>query len=199
MTKAPAYDSPGQALVGTQVVYTARPDDDYIKNAVQAMRSGRRAPEVPVMICDVSGAARKLCESCAGAVAAAFGRGLVLINAEPHGDYLVADTSGNIKFKGRTWNQGLVAGASGSTGVNRVGFLVGSGVRFDGKSLESEERVVVLDIDKGGPVLEFSWKENSKTIGAGMMQLTAPKLALSPEGKQLAVLVGSTVRVYQVP
>lgn len=198
VSTAPAYNFPGMALVGTEVVYTVRPDDDYIKNAMEAVRIGKPMAGAPVMIRGMTGANRKLCEGCAGGVVAALGRELVLIS-EGHGEYLIANKFGNRKFKGKTGNSGGITGASGSATVNRVAFLVASDAKFDGRSLESESKVVVLDLDKGGPVLEFSWREEGKRLDAHIVQLTAPKLALSPDGKHLAVLAGTTVRLYQVP
>ncbi len=181
------YSLRGIALIGEAVIF----------NLYQS-------PE-PVQIQKRGQPRRTLCTSCIGSVNAAFGRGFILLSVSyaPHRSmYSVVDTEGNkvLQELMPPPNNGIDF-ASGATLANRTAFFRGGLVQGP-NGMQAENRFVVLDTDARKEI----WKADLINIGekkkiGNIIQtgFSTPRLALSPDGHMLAVLLGSTVEMFRVP
>jgi hypothetical protein len=148
---------------------------------------------------------RSLCASCTGFVNAAFGRGFILLStskAPRRSMYSVVDTEGNVIFQESMPppNNGIDF-ASGATLANRVAFFRGGLVQGP-NGLQAKNRFVVLDADARKEIWQADLIDigEKKKIGNIIRTgFSTPRLALSPDGHMLAVLLGSTVEMFRVP
>jgi hypothetical protein len=138
---------------------------------------------------------KTLCANCVGVVRAGFGRGLIFIGRF---SYTIADTKGAILYHKKSvgGRADTVGDVSGALTGNRVAFLYG----HLGQGLE--DTVVVLDVDRKKEVARFELHQQAEVRRVGGFikeSFTTPGLALSPDGKKLAVLVGSVVSLFDIP
>lgn len=91
--------------------------------------------------------------------------------------------------------------ASGATLANRVAFFRG-GIVQGPNGMQAENRFVVLDTDARKEIwhADLIDIDEKKKIGNIIQTgFSTPRLALSPDGHMLAVLLGSTVEMFRVP
>jgi hypothetical protein len=140
---------------------------------------------------------RPLCADCFGRVDGTFGNGLVFWD-RPN-EYLVRDTSGTILFRktGVGGRADTIGGASGARTSNRVAFQFGHlGRRV------LEETVVVLDVDAQKEIWRYKLRQEAvRTEIGGFVResFPSPRLALSPDGKKLAILSGTEISLFEIP
>jgi hypothetical protein len=159
----------------------------------------------PVQIQKRGQARRSLCASCTGFVNAAFGRDFILLSssdARHESMYSVVDTEGNVVLEESMPppNNGIDL-ASGATLANRVAFFRGGLVQGP-SGMQAENRFVVLDTDARKQIWQadlINVGEKKKIGNIIQAVFSTPRLALSPDGHMLAVLLGSTVEMFRVP
>jgi hypothetical protein len=150
----------------------------------------------PARIQRGEGQPHPLCAKCLGPVNGSFGNGLIFLSFH---SYQVVDVNGTIRYRGKKvgGRADTIGGVSGAVTSNRVAF------RFGHLGREEEDTVVVLDMDaKKKEVMRFELHQppEIKTFGRMVKEtFKPPSLALSPDGRKLAVLTGSVVTLYDVP
>lgn len=187
LTPVEDYSLRGIALIGESVIF------NLYRSAEPVQIQKRGQPR------------RSLCASCTGFVNAAFGRGFILLSTSeaPHRSmYSVVDTEGNVVLQQSMPppNNGIDF-ASGATLANRVAFFRGHLVQGP-NGMQAENRFVVLDTDARKEI----WQADLINIGekkkiGNIIQtgFSTPRLALSPDGHMLAVLLGNTVEMFRIP
>lgn len=84
-----------------------------------------------------------------------------------------------------------------SSRASRIAFLTGHYIQGNSSNPDSiAGRIMVLDWKKKKQVTEISWTEPVHDPSAGLNQMA---LALSPDGKYLAVLLHQTLSFYRLP
>jgi len=143
---------------------------------------------------------RALCSECEGAVLASFGKNLVLLTKRPGPSYIVTDTDGNILLRhdNQPESRAMIGNASGAADANRVAICYIDGGIPTGGSIH----FAVVDVDAGKEVWNYEEKmafNNSEKGSFHVVQFIGPKIALSPNGHTLAVLLNGVLRTYSIP
>ena len=170
------------ALVDRNVVFTNVESD--IKKAV-VMVQGEGHPARPIS---------------AGALCATFGEGLVLVRIFPAASHVVVDLHGQQIYQSRigTGSDRILA-ASGAVTGNRIAFVYGAlrGSPFSGWS--SNEHVLVLDADLKREIEVPNPPDKGAHVTNQVQVFNSPALALSSDGKELAVAKGNNLTLWMVP
>jgi hypothetical protein len=140
---------------------------------------------------------RPLCTECRGGVAETFGNGFAFL-VRPN-EYWVTNTTGTILVhKTGVGGRGdSIGGVSGGVTSNRVAFMYGHLGRR-----RLDETVVVLDVDANKEIWRLALHQEPITIDLGTIvgeSFTSPRLALSPDGKRLAVISGTVLSIFEIP
>ncbi|MFY9731638.1 MAG: hypothetical protein WB723_17045 [Candidatus Acidiferrales bacterium] len=154
--------------------------------------------EVPPKIFDRNGQTRQLCASCPGAAIAAFGHDFIVVAHHPRASYSVVNArSEEIIFDathGDEGDGGLLASAAFSTS-NRIALQYG---HIDLARRTSEDTLIVFDADKRSEIMRMNLSYAGQTVG-NHTSFTTPRLAMSPDGKLLAVMGADTLQVLKIP
>lgn len=164
-------------------------DDFVVFNHTRDLGEGR-----PVVIARPGERPKELCADCIGAVSESFGANYVLLSTDPGASFRIVDKNGSLiyaaKLSPRDYSPLI---ASGASQANRVAMLYAS--REGGRSVT---KVLVADADQKRIV----WEETLETpvLRQGAVQTSRlPRLALSPDGKHLAVVSWTNVLMYSIP
>lgn len=139
---------------------------------------------------------RPLCVNCFGGVEASFGNGLVFLRGVH--EYSVRDSKGTILYskKGIGGRADTIGGISGAITRNRVAYHFG----HLGRGLE--ETAVVLDVDAKKEIWRYELHQEAVITKVDRFvkeSFPSPTLAISPDGKKLAIVSGTTVSVFDIP
>jgi hypothetical protein len=153
--------------------------------------------EVPAVF-DRSGQTRPLCASCLGAAIAAFGDDFIVVAHHPRASYSVVNArSEEIIFDATHGDEGdgvLLASPAFSTS-NRIALQYG---RIDLARRISEDTLIVFDADKRAEIMRMNLSYPGQTVG-NHTSFATPRLAMSPDGKLLAVMGTDTLQVLKLP
>jgi hypothetical protein len=142
------------------------------------------------------GEPRPLCAECFGGVEASFGNGLVFLRGL--NEYSVRDSKGTMLYskKGIGGRADTIGRVRGAITRNRVAYHFG----HLGRGLE--ETAVVLDVDAKKEIWRYSLHQSAvRTEVDGFVKESFPSLtlAMSPDGKKLAIVSGTTISVFEIP
>lgn len=151
----------------------------------------------PVQIQTNSEQPRPLCAECFGNAQASFGNGLVFLRGV--NKYSVRDATGAYVFgkSGVGGRADRIDGIRGATVANRVAYHVG---HLGGSA--AKETVVVVDAQAKKEIWRYELQLKSVTTkidGFVKESLLGITLALSPDGKKLAVVDGDTFSLFDIP
>jgi len=175
----PRWQGDGAALVG----------DSVISNELGAKH---RPPQVQIN----DEEPRPLCAECFGGVQGSFGNGLLFLRGL--NEYWVSDSQGTILYrkKGVGGRADTIGGISGAITTNRVAYHFG----HLGRGLE--ETAVVLDVDAKKEIWRYELHQEAvRTEVGGFVResFPSPTVALSPDGKKLAIVSGTVLSVFDIP
>jgi hypothetical protein len=177
-TPAPRYSYPSAFLVANQVLFNET--YDYLNDHT----------EHPVLLQQRGSEAHPLCSSCIGAVSASFGNNLILLSTKPSASYAVVDLRGNVLHRATHGKPAeFINRSSGAADTNRVAFLYGHlpTIYFN-----------VFDADLKKEVWEYKLDVQPEKVGSFGVTFTTPRLALSPDGRKLAVLANSVLSIFSI-
>jgi hypothetical protein len=175
----PQWDWMGAAIVGDSVVFN---------------KLGANHQPASIQIKDAE--PRPLCAECFGGVEGTFGSGLIFLRGQ--NQFWVTDSSGAILYhqKGMGGKADSIGGVTGAVTNNRVAFVFG----HLGRRLE--DTVIVLDMDAKKEIwhLDINMKPITTQVGR-LVEESFPSihLALSPDGKMLAIVTGTVLSLYEIP
>lgn len=175
----PRWQGDGAALVG----------DSVISNEL-----GAKHRPAQIQINDKE--PRPLCAECFGGVQGSFGNSLLFLRGL--NEYWVSDSQGTILFrkKGVGGRADTIDGVSGAMTSNRVAYHFG----HLGRGLE--ETAVVLDVDAKKEIWRYELHQEAvRTEVGGFVSesFPSPTLALSPDGKKLAIVSGTVLSIFDIP
>ena len=154
--------------------------------------------DVPPKVLDKNGETRQLCASCPGAAIAAFGHDFIVVHHHPRSSYSIVNArSEEIIFDATHGNEGdggLLASTAFSTS-NRIALQYG---HIDLAHQTSENTVIVFDGDQRKEIMRMNLSYPGQAVG-NHTSFTTPRLALSPDGKLLAVMSADTLQVLKIP
>lgn len=177
-------------LVGTAVVFEENKYDP-------------RRPHTPtsILVSPRGLEPRPLCAECSDGVPVGFGNSLVFVETEPSGSYLVADLNGNILYRGAhlhsTDHYPRIESAAGAANANRIAFTYGPSTFVAGRSMNLH--IAVLDADLKKEIWDQPLEIQPERVGNNGIQMSAPLLALSPDGHTLAVLANGVLETFAIP
>ncbi len=169
--------------------------DSAVFNVVQPRRH-----RPPLMKQDRAGVLQPLCTSCDGAVFSAFGKDLLLLGTGHAASYAIIDLEGREICRGsHGFGADRILQTSGSSVANRVAFLYGSlrGSLFH--SWRGSDKIIVVDADKKNEVASIHLSDKGTSIASEWKVFITPRLALSPDGKELAVLREHVLELMAIP
>jgi hypothetical protein len=129
-------------------------------------------------------------------VQGSFGNGLLFLRGL--NEYWVSDSKGTILYrkKGVGGRADTIGGVSGAITSNRAAYLFG----HLGRGLE--EMAVVLDVDAKKEIWRYELHQEAiRTEVGGFVResFPSPHLALSPDGKKLAIISGTVLSIFDIP
>ena len=150
----------------------------------------------PAQIQTNGGQPRPLCAECFGGVEASFGNGLVFLRGLH--EYSVRDSNGTIRYskKGIGGRADTIGGVRGAITMKRVAY------RFGHLGRGLEETAVVLDVDSNKEIWWYKVHQSAaRTEVDGFVKesFPSPTVAMSPDGKKLAIVSGTTLSVFEIP
>jgi hypothetical protein len=173
------WDWSGAAIVGDAVVFNEL-----------------RANHQPASIQVNDEEPRPLCADCFGGVEGTFGSGLIFLRGQ--NQFWVTDSSGAILYheKGIGGKADTIGGVTGAVTSNRVAYVFG----HLGRRLENT--IIVLDMDAKKEVwhLDLHMQPVTTQVG-GLVKESFPSthLAISPNGRTLAIVSGTVLSMYEIP
>jgi len=176
------FHSSRLVLVGRRVVFT-NSDFKSKKSTAMVEADGQ--------------AARPLCD---GAVFASFGKSLLFLHRRPAASHVVVNLQGEeIYERKRGFGADTILAASGAAQSNRIAFVYGAlrGSLFGGWS--SNDHIVVLDADLKREIEVPNLPDKGVHVGDQAQVFNSPALALSPDGRALAVAKGARVTLWDLP
>ena len=153
--------------------------------------------DAPPMIFDTEGQTKKLCDACSGAAIAAFGHDFIVVAHHPHTSYSVVNGRGEIIFSAAHGGQGdgPLTASTGFPTSDRIALHYG---HMDPARRISEDTLIVFDAGKRSEIVQTKLSYPGQTVG-NRTSFATPQLAMSPDGKFLAMLGGDTLQVLKIP
>jgi hypothetical protein len=154
--------------------------------------------EVPPKIFDRNGQTRQLCASCPGAAIAAFGHDFIVVAHHPRASYSVVNArSEEIIFDATHGDEGdgVLSASTAFSTSDRIALQYG---RIDLARRTSEVTLIVFDADKRAEIMRMNLSYLGQTVG-NRTSFTTPRLAMSPDGKLLAVMGADSLQVLKIP
>lgn len=183
----PGYISSGAAFVNETMVFNQWQPDVHSGNTFRSMRTGETEP---------------LCLSYPRTrVLGAFGNALVVLGMRPAASYGIVDLDCHVLYR-KHYGHGSdsIDYVSGSSKANRFAFTYG-GLRASLiRGWYETNHIVVVDADTRRELLNIGVSDYETTIGDWHVLIGGTvRLALSPDGRSLAVLRGSTLQLVTIP
>lgn len=176
------FHSSRLVLVGRRVIFT---------------NSDLKSKKSTAMVEADGQAARPLCD---GAVFASFGKSLLFLRRRPAASHVVVNLEGEeIYERKRGFGADTILAASGAVQRNRIAFVYGAlrGSMFDGWS--SNDHIIVLDADLKREIEVPNPPDKGVQVGHQAQVFNSPALALSPDGRTLAIARGPSVTLWDTP
>jgi len=144
---------------------------------------------------------RCICRSCkGGAVLASFGHGLVFLGRGPAASYTIVSVRGDkVLDRSKGFGADSIGEVSGSAGSNRVAFVLSGALRlslFNGWG--SHSGVIVVDADLKREVANIDFRDHGQMVKDWQV-FSNVSVAMSPDGKGLAVLTGHSLVHWAIP
>jgi hypothetical protein len=169
-------------LVGRQVIFT-NSDPKSKKSTAMVEADGQ--------------AVRPLCD---GAVLASFGQSLLFLDRRQAASHVVVNLQGQeIYERQRGFGSDRILAASGAVQANRVAFVYGAlrGSLFSGWS--SNDHIILLDADLKREIEVPNPSNKGVPAGDQAQVFNSLALALSPDGRAVAIAQSARVTLWVVP
>jgi len=154
------------------------------------------APKLePLWIRTRGAAARHLCGKCFGDNAVFLSDDQVVFATWPKASLAIASTSGEIKFRGSFGEaDDTILAISVAATPQRVAFLSGPG---QVPATVANYKIGIFDVDQKRIVLKMLLA-NPIHRTEQLTTIISPRIAISPDGKNLAVLTDSALQLYSL-
>ena len=151
-------------------------------------------PEEPMVIRSKGGQPHPLCSKCCGGQGVFLDDTQVVLTTRPRGRFLVVSTSGEIRVDETLGGEDdRIIEVSVAPVSRQVAFLLGPQHLRD---TPGEYSVYVYDSVLKKPIFKIQIPEHIHRDKPFVESITSPHIALSPGGKNLAILDDSVLRVY---
>ena len=182
VTAAPDHFSWSNALADSTIVYNVAQRD--LHRLLPWKQKG-------------DGVVMPLCSSCQGRVLGAFGRNLIFL-AYDSASYTIVDTSGKEIYNRHGSGVEGIGQLSGSSRANRAAFSYGSLRRSLFHGWHSADHIIVVDADAKREVARIDSSDEGKEIGNWQL-FNQLLLAMSPDGRRLAIMKGINLQLLAIP
>jgi hypothetical protein len=135
-----------------------------------------------------------------GAILGSFGQDLLFLHRRPAASHVVVNLQAKEVYeRQRGFGSDMILTTSGAVRDNRIAFVYGAlrGSSFGGWS--SSDHVIVLDADLKREVEIPNPRDSGMHVGDQSQVFNTPALALSPNGRALAIVDGPRMTLWDVP